>query len=62
MGLARLDFLFLSDNNITDLSGLSGLTSLRHLLLNNNNITDLSPLVANTGLGSGDKVDVRETP
>ena len=27
-----------------------------------NNITDLSPLVANTGLGSGDEVDVRGNP
>ena len=27
-----------------------------------NNITDLSPLVANTGLGSGDWIDVKENP
>ena len=59
-GLTHLTYLNLAGTNITDLSFLSGLTNLTELLLQNNNISDLSPLVANTGLGSGDTVDVRQ--
>ena len=54
--------LSLFRNNISDISALSGLTSLRSLSLSSNNISDLSPLVTNTGLGSGDRVDVRNNP
>ena len=36
--------------------------NLTGLYLYNNSISDLSPLVANTGLGSGDEVDVRNNP
>ena len=54
--------LVLSTNSIVDISPLSGLTNLTELRLQNNSITDLSPLVANTGLGSGDDVDVRNIP
>ena len=39
-----------------------GLTNLTYLQLNDNSASDLSPLVANTGLGSGDRVDVQRTP
>jgi nitrous oxide reductase len=38
------------------------LTNLRTLLLYTNAITDLLPLVANTGLGSGDEVNVLNNP
>ena len=61
-GLTRLISLSLFGNNISDISALSGLTNLRSLSLSSNNISDLSPLVANTGLDSGDRVDVRNNP
>jgi hypothetical protein len=38
------------------------LTSLTWINLYNNAIFDLSPLVKNTGLGSGDVVEVRNNP
>ena len=59
-GLTHLRYLNLASTNITDISFLSGLTNLTELLLRNNSISDLSPLVANTGLGGGDTVDVRQ--
>ena len=48
--------------SITDLTGLEGATNLMLLELGNNFISDLSPLVANTGLGEGDFVEVSENP
>ena len=41
---------------------MAGLTGLTWMRLASNKILDLSPLVANTGLGSGDEVDVRGNP
>ena len=61
-GLAKLTRLGLSNNSISDISVLASLTNLTLLKLDNNLISDLSPLVANTGLGSGDEVDVRGNP
>ena len=75
-GLTGLTELGLSANSIVDISPLSGLTNLTTLflenillpppipglVLSNNSISDLSPLVANTGLGSGDAVHVRNNP
>ncbi len=58
-GLTNLTDLSLCQNNISDISVLSGLTNLTYLRLDNNSISDLSPLVSNTGLGTGDRVDVR---
>ena len=60
--LTRLTYLGLHNNSITDISSLSGLTSLEYLRLDKNSISDLAPLVSNTGLGSGDKVNVRNNP
>ncbi|MYK51262.1 MAG: leucine-rich repeat domain-containing protein, partial [Gemmatimonadetes bacterium] len=60
--LTSLETLFLSSNNISDVTPLSNLTSLKWLGLGNNSISDLAPLVANTGLGSGDEVDVSNNP
>ena len=60
--LTKLEDLFLGDNNIADISALSGLTNLTELGLWENNISDLAPLVANTGLGSEDVVNVTENP
>ena len=61
-GLTNLTDLALNSNSISDLSPLRGLTNLSWMRLVGNNITDLSPLVANTGLGEGDWIDVKENP
>ena len=61
-GLTKLTSLFLDNNRISDLSPLAGLTNLRWMRLAGNNISDLSPLVVNTGLGSGDEINVRANP
>ena len=60
--LASLRLLDLGSNDISDISALSSWMSLDYLFFYNNNITDLSPLVANRGLGRGDRVDVRNNP
>ena len=61
-GLTQLTWLYLGGTNITDLSFLSGLTNLETLGLEYNSISDLSLLVANTGLGDGDTVNVQYNP
>ena len=61
-GLTNLTYLNLAQNSISDISALANLTNLTHLELPFNMISNLSPLVANTGLGSGDEVDVRGNP
>ena len=58
-GLTNLASLWLSRNSITDISAVAGLTSLTSLRLNSNFISDISPLVENTGLRSGDWVNVK---
>ena len=60
--LTNLTELNLLSNSISDISALSNLTNLTDLYLRQNNISDLSPLVSNTGLGSGDEVDVGNNP
>ena len=57
--LTNLTWLNLWDNRIWDISALEDLTNLESLFLGNNLILDLSPLVANTGLGTGDVIDLR---
>ena len=49
-------------NTISNISALSGLTKLTQLSLEANLISDISPLVSNTGLGTGDTVDLRYNP
>ena len=49
-------------NTISNISVLSGLTKLTQLSLEANIISDISPLVSNTGLGTGDTVDLRYNP
>ena len=61
-GLTNLIELILQSNAITDLSPVSGLTNLTGLWLSYNKISDLSPLVANMGLGSGDRVFANDNP
>ena len=58
-GLTNLTYLNLAENSISDISALVNLTNLTHLELPFNSISNLSSLVANTGIGSGDEVDVR---
>ena len=60
--LTNLEWLFLSFNSISDISALSNLTNLETLDLRSNSISDISPLVANTGLGSGDEVNLKSNP
>ena len=59
--LTELTYLNLNHNHnqITDISALSSLTNLKELYLENNSISDISPLVENTGLESGDVIDLR---
>ena len=61
-GLTSLEYLNLHINLISDISALSGLTNLTNLYITDNSISDIAPLVTNTGLGSGDEVDVRNNP
>ena len=61
-GLANLKSLYISETNVSDISAVAGLTNLESLYINNTNISDISPLVENTGLGSGDTVDVQGNP
>ena len=60
--LTNLTNLSLFGNSISDISALSNLANLTLLRLQDNNISDISPLLANTGLGSGDTVDLRSNP
>ena len=61
-GLTNLTELYLSSNNISDISAVGGLTNLTWLNLSVNNISDISPLVANAGLGDGDRIYVKRNP
>ena len=61
-GLRNLKELYLWDNAIVDISALSGLTKLEVVNLIDNNIADISPLVANTGLGLGDEINLEGNP
>ena len=61
-GLTQMVRLGLGANSISDISALAGLTNLTLVRMGWNNISDLSPLVANTGLGSGDEIEVRSNP
>ena len=54
--------LYLTLAHASDISPLEDLTNLRILDLSANRITDISPLVANSGLGSGDSVDLKGNP
>ena len=60
--LTSLKLLDLESNSISNITPLSGLNLLEKLSLYSNSISNLAPLVANTGLGSGDVVYVRNNP
>jgi Leucine-rich repeat (LRR) protein len=61
-GLTELQQVNFDRNLVSDLTGLEGLPVLSHVFLNGNLVTDISLLVANTGLGSGDKIDLMGNP
>ena len=60
--LDSLQRLWLSNNRVVDLTPISQLHFLQELGLEGNQITDLSPLVANPGLGEGDRVHLKGNP
>lgn len=60
--LVSLQKLTLARNSIFDLRPLSALTALRDLNLTQNRVSDIAALAANSGLGTGDKVDLRGNP
>ena len=62
LGLTNLTQLSLRRNSISDITPLLRLTNLTLLNLDRNSILDLSPLVSNTGLGSGDALNVGDNP
>jgi Leucine-rich repeat (LRR) protein len=49
-------------NSISDLGPLGSLNALQQLFLQENQIIDLQPLVDNTGLGSGDVINIKDNP
>ena len=61
-GLTNLTSLYLANNWISDISAVSDLINLTFLGLANNSISDISALVANTGLGNGDTINLRGNP
>ncbi|WP_448516679.1 leucine-rich repeat domain-containing protein, partial [Pseudothermotoga sp.] len=60
--LVNMEWLDLSNNQISDIGPLANLTNLKWLILNNNQVSDISPLVTNTGLGKGELVELRNNP
>ena len=60
--LTELELLNLESNRISDISPLANLQDLTDLSLRYNNVTDISPLISNSGLGSGDQIDLRDNP
>ena len=60
--LTNLEWLDMPNNSISDISAVQNLTQLVELYFQNNVVSDLSPLVANTGLGTDDELDVQGNP
>ena len=60
--LINLTWLDMPNNSISDISVVQNLTQLVELYFQNNAVSDLSPLVANTGLGTDDELDIRGNP
>ena len=58
----RLNLLDLSFNQIADISALSRLARLERVWLKSNRIVDVGALVANTGMGEDDIVDLSDNP
>ncbi len=60
--LKNLTNLYMDTNQISDISAVSGLTNLKDVYFWDNQISDISPLVNNSGIGSGDEVELRNNP
>ena len=60
--LTNLIRLSLSHNPIADVTPLEKLANLENLYMASNQIEDVAPLVANTGLGEGDRVNLENNP
>jgi len=60
--MTQLTELWADDNQIADLTALSGLTNLQTLALDDNQVTTLTPLVNNPGLGAGDYAFLYDNP
>ena len=56
--LTQITHLECSSNQIADISPLEGLINLQWMSVSNNNIQGILPLVNNTGIDSGDYVDI----
>ncbi|MBM4448621.1 MAG: leucine-rich repeat domain-containing protein, partial [Chloroflexi bacterium] len=54
-----LAVLYLSANEVEDVSPLISLAGLQRLSLSQNQISDIAPLLANSGLGDGDHLDLK---
>jgi len=61
-GCTCIEYLYLQQNDIKDISSLIDLTSLRILNLADNNVREILPLIENSGLGSGDTLDLMNNP
>ncbi len=61
-GLPALKLVYLGRNQISDVSPLGGLQYLQRVVLFSNRVSDILPLVQNTGIGSGEEVDLRTNP
>ena len=59
-GLTSLIRLDVDGNQITDISVLANMLELGRLNLSGNQISDISPLVENSGLGSGDRIQLAD--
>jgi hypothetical protein len=60
--MSALTQLYLTGNQISDLTPLANLTNLNLLDLSGNQISDIAPLVSNSGLGSGDELWLLNNP
>lgn len=60
--MMNLERLSLWRNQVSDISPLAGLTNMLDLQLSHNLISDVYPLVENSGVGSGDTVDLVDNP
>ena len=58
----NLTGLQLQGNQIVDVSPLAGLANLTWLQLQGNQIVDVGPLLGNTGLGTGDTINLSNNP
>ena len=61
-GMTNLNYLYLYNNSISDISPLARMTQLNYLHLHNNSISDISTLVSNSGINSGDVVYIFDNP